>query len=123
MKTIIFSSIIVIFLLVGILLFTNSNVDSSSIKSTKTTYVVKVHVSGCDDCTSTTYCIDGGPSYNANSCAFTIYLDKGIHTICVHCPSNKSGNLSFMVNGDPFVQDIYVTVSTPGSSYTCQEQK
>ncbi len=121
-KTILLTVIILVFL-TGILLTTDNNVNSNTIKSNNTTYVVKFHVIGCNSCTNVGYCIDGGQIYYVNSCTFTVDLTKGTHTICIHCPNSKVGFLTFEVTGSYLVQDVDVTVSSGGQECPCTDSK
>jgi len=121
-KTILFSVLILVFL-VGILLTTDNNVNSNTIKKTSATYLTKVHVSGCTSCLNVTYCVDGGQLHTVPSCVFTVDEAIGDHVICIHCPSVKSGYFNFTVHGYPYVEDLYVTVSSNGSDCNCTDAK
>lgn len=123
MRKTLFSIAIVVIIIAGLILFGNNISKSSSVVDKSTTYTVKFHLSGCDGCSGVTYCIDGGGVQSVNSCFFTVELTKGKHSICARCPNNKVGFLNFEVVGDPFVQDVWVNMSSGGSSCTCQEQK
>lgn len=116
-------SLIVTFLLIGLILTAKGEQDTFK-GNNATTYVVKFHVSGCNSCIGLLYCIDGGVSQIINSCAFTEYLTEGEHTICVRCPNNKWGFLTFKVISSPFPQDVYVVVdNNSGEACTCTQNK
>jgi hypothetical protein len=109
--------------LLGILVINNTNSISKSKKDANTTYVVKFHINGCDDCTNVYYCIDGGQIQLVHSCVFTVDLEMGPHTICVHCLYGKRKLQEFKVKGLPYVQDEDVEVSGAGDDCSCTNSK
>jgi hypothetical protein len=113
MKNIIVSIVILGIIVVGLIVVMPETSESTQQRPSGVNnagFLVKFHVTGCDNCTGLQYCIDGGDLYTVNSCAFAVDLSTGQHTICVMCNYNKRGKLIFTVRGDPFVQDEYVSV-------------
>lgn len=100
-KTLLFA--VPLLLVIILMSFTFSNVSVEQPSSVH----VRMHITGCDDCKSFSYCIDGGPKIFVGSCDFDFYVEPGSHTMCLMCGGSGS-NYQFSTND---VANIKLNVS------------
>jgi|WetSurMetagenome_2_1015567.scaffolds.fasta_scaffold46557_2 hypothetical protein len=96
-KISVISAVIIVFATV-IMAFTLNNTNSTSTPILDTQVIM--HVIGCPNCKSFSYCLDGGPIVFVGSCDFSFNCSDGPHDICLMCDGGPGGSLySFEATG------------------------